>query len=105
MDYEVGYKKPPRAWCFKKGTSGNPAGRPKKVIDPRETAAQRAWDQTMDIDVGRRRTITMREVRVRSLVPRCLAGDLDAIEALYQLSQNDPMAKMTIRTVSIQHVR
>jgi hypothetical protein len=60
----------------------------------------------MEIDVGgRRRTITLREFRVRSLVPGCLVGDLDAIEALYQLSQNDPMLKLTVRTVSIQHVR
>jgi hypothetical protein len=29
-DYEVGYKKPPKATQFKKGASGNPKGRPKK---------------------------------------------------------------------------
>lgn len=30
-DYEVGYKKPPKATQFKKGESGNPKGRPKKT--------------------------------------------------------------------------
>ncbi|XBQ17394.1 MAG: DUF5681 domain-containing protein [Oceanicaulis sp.] len=29
-DYDVGYKKPPKEHRFKKGQSGNPAGRPKK---------------------------------------------------------------------------
>ena len=29
-DYEVGYGKPPVATCFRKGVSGNPAGRPKR---------------------------------------------------------------------------
>lgn len=29
-DYEIGYKKPPKATQFKKGQSGNPNGRPKK---------------------------------------------------------------------------
>ena len=106
MDYEVGYKKPPRAWRFKKGVSGNPAGRPKKLVDPRESAAQRAWDQTMEVDIGGRpRSITLREFRVRSLVPGCIAGDLDAIEALYRLPENDPAPKITVKTVSIKYVR
>jgi hypothetical protein len=106
MDYEIGYKKPPRSWCFKKGASGNRAGRPKNVVDPRESAAQRAWNETLQIDIGgRTRTITMREFRVRSLVPGCLAGDLDAMEALYRLSENDPAPAMTVKTVSIKHVR
>ena len=30
MDYEVGYKKPPKHTQFKKGQSGNPKGRPRK---------------------------------------------------------------------------
>ena len=29
--YDVGYKKPPKATRFPKGTSGNPGGKPKKV--------------------------------------------------------------------------
>jgi hypothetical protein len=29
-DYDVGYAKPPKATQFKKGTSGNPKGRPRK---------------------------------------------------------------------------
>jgi hypothetical protein len=30
-DYEVGYRKPPVGTRFKKGQSGNPSGRPKKM--------------------------------------------------------------------------
>jgi hypothetical protein len=36
-DYEVGYKRPPVATRFKKGQSGNPSGKPKKIsqeLDP-----------------------------------------------------------------------
>jgi hypothetical protein len=32
-DYKVGYGKPPKSGQFKKGTSGNPSGRPKKPTD------------------------------------------------------------------------
>jgi hypothetical protein len=105
MEYEIGYKRPPRAWCFKRGASGNAFGRPKKVVDPRETAEQRAWNQTMQIDVrGRGRTITLREFRVRSLIPGCLAGDLDAIAALYKLPEIDTGPRLTLKSVIIKQV-
>ena len=29
---EVGYKKPPKEYCFKPGQSGNPSGRPKGTL-------------------------------------------------------------------------
>jgi uncharacterized protein DUF5681 len=32
-NYEVGYKKPPRNTQFRKGKSGNPAGRPKRAVN------------------------------------------------------------------------
>jgi hypothetical protein len=31
--YEVGYGKPPKDTQFKKGSSGNPKGRPRKTLD------------------------------------------------------------------------
>jgi hypothetical protein len=44
-DYEVGYKKPPKATQFKPGQSGNPAGRPKsKPADKRLEALLTAID-------------------------------------------------------------
>jgi len=36
-DYEVGYRKPPAAFRFKKGVSGNPKGRPQRRRDPAAT--------------------------------------------------------------------
>ena len=37
-DYEVGYGKPPKTTQFKKGTSGNPKGRPRKGHSQRRIA-------------------------------------------------------------------
>jgi hypothetical protein len=106
MEYDIGYKKPPREWCFKKGVSGNPLGRPKKVVDPRERAEQRAWNGTISIDIGgRTRTITMREFQVRNAVAGCLVGDLNAIETLYRLPENDTGPKFTVKSICIRNVR
>ena len=33
-DYDTGYKKPPKHTRFRKGQSGNPKGRPRKIKDP-----------------------------------------------------------------------
>jgi hypothetical protein len=40
VDYEVGYKKPPRHTQFKKGRSGNKGGRPKRNLDLKATATK-----------------------------------------------------------------
>jgi Family of unknown function (DUF5681) len=57
-DYEVGYGKPPRAHQFKKGMSGNPGGRGKKLmalvnskfatVDPKDPAGRTFGERYVD---------------------------------------------------------
>lgn len=44
-DYSVGYKKPPESTRFKKGVSGNPAGRPKNFAELRALAKEIAAEE------------------------------------------------------------
>ena len=77
-DQEVGYKKPPKATQWKAGQSGNPMGRPKKTKD-----FERLLDQELSLplritDGGQTRTMTKREVLIKSIVNDALKGDRQA---------------------------
>ena len=71
----VVYKKPPRQTRFKKGQSGNPAGRPKGSVN-----FATALDQTLSAQVvvnegGQRRTVSKLEATVTQLVNKATMGD------------------------------
>nr|WP_246524227.1 DUF5681 domain-containing protein [Neoroseomonas eburnea] len=78
-DYEVGYGRPPRRTRFKKGTSGNPAGRPRGrrpdvLIDLHKELSSRV----QITEQGRRITITKGELLARALVAGAIKGDAKA---------------------------
>jgi len=105
MDYEIGYKKPPRSGCFQKNVSGNPNGRPKGPGKKRFPDLA-AWDQVVDMTHpdGRVELMTLRKRKVLSLIKPCLMGDLDAIEELYNLPDLDPSKPGTIQKFSFKTV-
>ena len=60
-DYDVGYRKPPAAFRFKKGVSGNPKGRPPRVrkVDVlrsmlEEVASNQELDEVLSTWMARR---------------------------------------------------
>jgi hypothetical protein len=85
-NYEVGYGKPSKAVQFKKGTSGNPRGRPKgkrSLI----TVLQQTLNETVVIEEqGKKRTVTNLEAAIRRLVNSATAGDMHAFRALSALT-------------------
>ena len=74
--YKTGYKRPPRAHCFKPGQSGNPAGRPKgRKKFP--TMLQEIVNRKVTI-AGSTKKITMGEAVLRKIFASAVAGDAKA---------------------------
>ena len=82
MDYEVGYGKPPRHSRFKKGSSGNPKGRPRGSKNS-TTLLNEALDEPVVVsENGRRKTITKKEAIIKQIVNKAASGDHRAIQLL-----------------------
>ena len=98
---ETGYAKPPRSTQFKKGTSGNPNGRPKGSVNL-STVVQRASREQVSINEnGKRKIITKTEAALKQLSNKAASGDLRAIKELIilvrsaeeQVAFESPVAK------------
>jgi hypothetical protein len=83
--YEVGYGKPPKSTQFRKGTSGNPSGRPKGSLNLAAVLDRMLRERVTFDQNGRRKTITKMEAALRQLVNRAISGDLLATRLLIGL--------------------
>jgi hypothetical protein len=99
----VGYKRPPQATRFQKGTSGNPRGRPRNRR--REIPYDHVLGQMVTIrEDGRERRVTAAEAFLLQLTKKGLEGDsaaarasLDAIEAArHRRGPDDAVDKIRI---------
>lgn len=81
----VGYGKPPRRTRFKKGQSGNPAGRPKGALNVATTMARILTEPVVVHEHGRRRTITKLEAAATQLVNKAASGEARALTLLLNL--------------------
>src|ERR1700730_12817316 len=79
--YKVGYGKPPKATRFKKGTSGNPSGRPRKaplLLDPGSIIEAIDKEEIQVSDNGKRKRMTKAEIEFKQLFAKAIRGDLRA---------------------------
>lgn len=78
VDYEIGYRKPPKQSQWRKGQSGNSKGRPSKARTM-QTIVSREANRAISIkENGRSSTMPAREVVVRNIVNNALKGDASA---------------------------
>jgi hypothetical protein len=77
-EYTVGYRRPPRAHCFRPGQSGNPGGRPKGARSL-STIVRAALGAKLHVTVnGRRRRVSKLEAAIIQLANRAAQGEESA---------------------------
>ena len=84
-NYAVGYRKPPEHARFKKGKSGNPAGRPRRnARSPHiELALKNALNSLVTVtENGKIRRITKFDAVITQLVNKAASGHLPSIKLL-----------------------
>ena len=83
--YEVGFQRPPRHTQFRKGTSGNPKGRPREAKNLAAVLDEALAEKVAIVENGRRRKITKRCAMIKQLVNKAASGDLRASRQLTDL--------------------
>jgi hypothetical protein len=74
MSYDVGYRKPPVHYRFKKGKSGNPKGRPKGRMTSRDL--DKAFDKVVTIqEDGKKRRVRLRTLIAKRFAAAAARGD------------------------------
>jgi len=81
-DYEVGYKRPPKAHQFKEGKSGHPSGRP-KLAKAFKTDLQEELEEIIVINEGgKQKSTTKQRAMIKRLTASALGGNIQAIKTL-----------------------
>jgi hypothetical protein len=81
----VGNKCPPKHSQFKKGVSGNPAGRPKGALGLKTLLATELKSTIKIQEAGRTKTVTKQQALVKQFVGKALKGDDKAFGRLIPL--------------------
>jgi hypothetical protein len=81
----VGNKCPPKHSQFKKGVSGNPAGRPKGALGLKTLLAAELKSTIKIQEAGKTKTVTKQQAMVKQVVGKALKGDDKAFGRLIPL--------------------
>ena len=95
MEYEVGYRKPPKAFQFPKGRSGNSSGRPRKVLGIAEVLWKVANQKVLVHEKNGPRYMTKLEACATQLGNKGTTGDLKAVKDFIQMLALYPLAGAT----------
>src|SRR5260370_6888859 len=93
--YEAGYGRPPVKTRFRKGQSGNPAGRPRGSKNLATLFEAELGERIAVSENGRRKRITKQQAMVKHVVNKALSGDsrlLQLLLAEIRLIENRPQS-------------
>ncbi len=85
-DYIIGYCKPPESGKFKKGISGNPAGRPKGSKNCLTIIEENIFEMVNIKEHGKVRQISKLDAAIKQLSNKAAAGDIRAIKLITELA-------------------
>lgn len=72
---DVGYRKPPQETQFRKGQSGNPSGRPKRILSNGETVLRELTSKVTIVEKGKTRRVTKHHVIIKKQINLAMQGD------------------------------
>ena len=93
-DYEVGYKKPPRNRQFRKGKSGNPAGRPKRAVNVQASLTKTLSEPVIVRIDGKPTKMSSLDAGLLNLRTNMLKGDPKAFAILVKMMAAADMIKL-----------
>jgi hypothetical protein len=79
---QAGYGRPPKHSQFKKGRSGNPQGRPKRVTSFKADLAAELREKLALTENGKERKITKQRAFIKTLTAAAIKKDIRAVNAL-----------------------
>ena len=79
--YAVGYGKPPKDTRFKKGSSGNPKGRPRKALDFDDELLRQSRATVVINENGKRHRISKHKLVIKQFINNAIRGDIRATRA------------------------
>lgn len=102
-EYEVGYRKPPKATRFKKGQSGNPKGRPKGTRNFKTDLEDVLRQRVTLREGGRERKVSTQHAIIRAAAAKALKGDTRATRMIAEWvlalipddAENDPTERVS----------
>ncbi len=84
-DYEVGYRKPPKATQFKPGQSGNAKGRPKGTKNFKTDLLEELQERIQIKEGGKGLSVSKQRAFIKSLMARAVKGDTRAANLLLNM--------------------
>ena len=93
-EHEVGYKKPPRNTQFRKGKSGNPAGRPKRDVDLRASLRNMLSEPIRVTIDGKSRNMSSLDAALLNLRTKMLNGERQALNLVWKMATTTGLMKV-----------